>query len=59
MGDDYLLRTRDVARMLGVDTRTVRRYVQDGLLEVTSLPGGQFRFLRADVEDMLKKAGKP
>lgn len=45
-----LLRTSEVARMLGVTTRTINRYVQENRLQATRTPGGHSRFLLTDVQ---------
>lgn len=41
---DKLVTTSEAAAALGVSTRTIRRYVTDGLLKPIILPSGHYRF---------------
>ena len=45
-----MLSTGETAALLGVDRRTVRRYVDDKILRSYPTPEGQHRFRRSDVE---------
>jgi excisionase family DNA binding protein len=44
------IRNAEAARILGVSTRTLRRYAEAGVLRCRTLPSGQRRFDRRDVE---------
>jgi excisionase family DNA binding protein len=48
-----LLKTSEVARLLGVTRSTVLSWAYRGLLEYATTPGGQLRFLRDQVEALL------
>ena len=48
-----MLATGEAARLLGVHRATFRKYVADGRLPYSRLPGGDFRFKREDVESLL------
>ena len=46
--------TREVAKLARVDSSTVRRWVERGELKpAMKLPGGHYRFLQSDVEQLL------
>ena len=52
--------TRDVADMARVDTSTVRRWVHPGTLKPSmKLPGGHYRFDKADVDALLNPQPAP
>lgn len=42
-----------------VSTTTVRRWIKDGKLQATKLPGGHFRVTVEDLMDFLKQNGIP
>ncbi|MDF2420152.1 MULTISPECIES: helix-turn-helix domain-containing protein [Trueperella] len=48
-----LLTTRQVANLAKVSRQTVARWVADGKVAAVTLPGGQLRFAREDIEAML------
>jgi excisionase family DNA binding protein len=52
-----LLTISEAAEMLAVDTRTMRRYANDGKIPVIVLPRGQRRFRLSDVEKILEPKG--
>jgi len=45
--------------MLGVDPDTLRRWADNGKVEVLKTPGGHRRFLRASIEGMLPRPRQP
>jgi excisionase family DNA binding protein len=47
---DQYLTTSEVAALLRVDASTVRDWAKRGKLSATTLPGGHYRFNRADVD---------
>jgi len=52
------LKTADVARLCGVTTATVRKWVEVGGLKSFRLPGGcQMRFHREDVLEFMRHSG--
>jgi excisionase family DNA binding protein len=54
VGDEGLLTSHDVARRLGVNRRTVARWVREGrLTPAYTTPGGQHRFHWEDVRRQL------
>lgn len=50
---DRVLRVRDVARALGVQAKTIRRYILAGKLRATRLPSGHWRIREADLRAVL------
>ena len=48
-----LLRTSEVAELLGVHTGTVAQYIREGTLPAISTTGGHYRVYEADVEAFL------
>jgi excisionase family DNA binding protein len=48
-----LLGVTEVAALLSVDPRTIRRWADSGRLTATRTPGGHRRFLASDVERAL------
>ncbi len=53
MADD--LNITDVARELGVNDRTVRRWIKSGELHATRDIVGRYRISRADLEDFRRR----
>lgn len=53
---DDLLTTREVARRASVHTKTVADWAKNGKVPVIRLPGGDLRFRRSDVDDLLSPA---
>jgi len=49
-----LMKPGEVAKMFGVHTKTVRRWVDSGHLKVIRLPGGQFRYRRDEVVALIE-----
>ena len=45
----------EASRMLGVDPDTLRRWADNGKVEVLKTPGGHRRFLRVSIEGMLPR----
>lgn len=48
-----LLTTADVAGLLNVSARTVRRYIESGDIKAHKLPGGLLRVPRSEVDRLL------
>lgn len=46
--DEYM-KVREVAEWLNVSRKTVRKWIDAGVLPAIRLPGGDFRIRRADV----------
>ncbi|HZP95941.1 MAG TPA: MerR family DNA-binding transcriptional regulator [Candidatus Limnocylindria bacterium] len=46
----------EASRMLGVDPDTLRRWADNGKIEVFTTPGGHRRFLRTSIEGLLPRA---
>lgn len=61
--DEPVVRLTQVAAYLGVDPRTVRKWVQAGLLRAFQLPGGDWRVeidrVRAFIEEHRLRASEP
>lgn len=51
-----LLTPREVAALFDVDPKTVNRWAAAGLLGVRRTPGGHRRYLRTEVETVLRTA---
>jgi len=51
---DELLSPGEAARLLGVDTSTLRRWAEAGKITARVTEGGHRRFRRADVEALAK-----
>jgi excisionase family DNA binding protein len=49
------LRLGEASRMLGVDPDTLRRWADNGKIDVLKTPGGHRRFLRESIEGMLPR----
>jgi excisionase family DNA binding protein len=52
---DRLLTLKEAAEVLGLNTRTVRKYVQRGEIEGRII-GGKWRFRRADLDSFFANA---
>ncbi|WP_367253511.1 helix-turn-helix domain-containing protein [Trueperella pyogenes] len=50
---DDLLTTRQVAELAKVSRQTVARWASDGKIAAVTLPGGQLRFSKLDVDAIL------
>lgn len=51
-----LLSRREVADLLGVSTRSVARYTEDGYLPCVRLPSGTVRYRPEDVDAFIAEA---
>jgi excisionase family DNA binding protein len=49
----------EASRLLGVDPDTLRRWADNGKVDVLKTPGGHRRFLRASIEGMLPRPRQP
>jgi excisionase family DNA binding protein len=54
-----MLLPKEVAVLLRVDHSTVLRWIRDGDMAATKLPGGTYRIPRSEVEPLLKAAESP
>jgi excisionase family DNA binding protein len=50
------LKTKDAAELLGISKRTLLRYANKRLISPYRLSKRNFRWLRSDLEDLLKKS---
>ncbi|OLT35635.1 hypothetical protein BJF84_13495 [Rhodococcus sp. CUA-806] len=50
---DEILTARQVAEEWHVSVRTIQRYIADGRIKATRLPGGQARIKRSDADAAL------
>lgn len=57
MQGDELLTIPDVARILRMSEKTIRRYIQSGELIAYEI-GGKYRISRANLDDFLKRHRK-
>ena len=48
-----LLTLKEVAAYLNVTTRTLSKYIKEGLLKAKLLPSGEYRIYESDVEKLL------
>jgi excisionase family DNA binding protein len=56
LGDDRLLKASEVARLFGVDPKTVTRWALAGRIDSIRTPGGTHRrFRESDVEALLNR----
>lgn len=53
--DNEMLTIAHAARVLGVGTRTLERWTEDGLVPVFRLPNGHRRFRRSEIESLLTR----
>jgi excisionase family DNA binding protein len=51
-----ILTTAEVAAIFRVDAKTVGRWVAEGRLSAIRTPGGQYRFARHEIEQMLRRS---
>lgn len=51
---DRWLTPRDFANLLSISTRTLRRYVAQGLVAPAHLPGGQPRYRASQADELLQ-----
>ena len=49
----------EASRILGVDPDTLRRWADNGKVDVLKTPGGHRRFLRSSIEGMLPRTRQP
>lgn len=49
-----VLSSGEVARLFGVNSKTVTRWAKDGKIKFFITPGGHFRFYREDVFESLQ-----
>lgn len=56
-GKERLLRTGEVAEMLGVDRHTVIRWIKEGKIRAVRLPSGRHRIPESEVRKILEGAG--
>jgi excisionase family DNA binding protein len=49
-----LLVQQEVADLLRVEPRTVRRWAREGKIPAVKLPSGEYRFRREDVDDLIE-----
>ena len=50
-----ILRSSEVARLLGVTRKTVWKWTVEGKIKAIRLPSGEFRYRREDVEEFMKR----
>ena len=53
-----ILRSGDVAKILGVTRKTVWTWTVEGRIKAFRLPSGEFRYRREDVEELLREMEK-
>lgn len=53
---ERLLRTGEVAEMLGVDRHTVIRWVREGKIRAIRLPSGRHRIPESEVRKILERS---
>ncbi len=53
MTEDYLT-VREVSEEIRVRVETIRIWIKEGHLKAFSLPGGEYRILKADMLEVLK-----
>ncbi len=51
------LRSREAAALLGVSTRTLRRYISDGVVPIYRLPSGHVRVHPDVIEELTRPVG--
>lgn len=56
--DEQPLTVQQVATEWGVSVRTIQRYIEQGRLQATRLPGGHSRISRAAIDDAIAQASK-
>jgi excisionase family DNA binding protein len=58
-GNTDLLSSGDAEAVLGVDRRTLTRWVESGHIEAVRTPGGHYRFPRTEVERLRRPQARP
>lgn len=53
---DHLIPAAKVRQTFGISNRTLDGWCADGILPVYYLPGGHRRFMRSDVDELLRKS---
>jgi excisionase family DNA binding protein len=53
--DREYLTAEEVARALQVPPETILRWANDGLMRCVTAPGGQRRFLRAEIDEVVAR----
>ena len=51
-----LVTVEEAARILKVRRETIRRYIKNGHLKASSLPGGDYRLQEKDIMKLLSKS---
>lgn len=57
MGEE-LVTVEETARMLRVRRETIRRYIKSGHLKAVTLPGGDYRIAKSELDKILKPVAK-
>lgn len=55
MRDDALIRPGDAARLLNIDTSTLRRWRREGLIEAVELPSGHSRYSTRVIAEIMRR----
>jgi excisionase family DNA binding protein len=56
--DEELITVIDAARILKVRQETIRRYIKNGHLKADTLPGGDYRLRRSDLQSLLSRTDR-
>lgn len=51
---EQLVTVEEAAKTLKVRRETIRRYIKSGHLKAVTLPGGDYRLLEKDIQELLK-----
>ena len=54
---ERMLRSGEVARMLGVDRHTVVKWIKEGWIKAVRLPSGRYRIPESEVRRILEGGG--
>jgi len=54
---ERMLRSGEVARMLGVDRHTVDKWIKEGWIKAVRLPSGRYRIPESEVRRILEGGG--
>ena len=54
---ERMLRSGEVARMLGVDRHTVVKWIKEGWIKAVKLPSGRYRIPESEVRRILEGGG--